>query len=75
MICSLEAVSGKKSSIHNGIAGATIGYIGVHKGLMGIPFVDSYFFYRYPRISPPIMGATVYGSTCLIIASFFGKKM
>ena len=75
MICSLETVSGRRSSIHNGIAGATLGYIGVQKGKIGIPGVDSYFFYRYPRISPPMMGAVVYGSTCWILAAMFGKDV
>jgi hypothetical protein len=44
----LDSVHGRKSAIHNAIAGAVLVY--VSSGKVGIPFVDHYFFYRYPRL-------------------------
>lgn len=75
LICPMESISGRKSAVHNAISGATIGYFGVMRGFLGIPGVDPYFFYRYPRISPPLMGAGIYGSVGGLIAAAFGKPI
>jgi hypothetical protein len=59
--CPMEAIHGRQSAFHNVLAGATIGYLGVANGRLGVPFVDYTFFYRNPNISPPLAGALVYG--------------
>lgn len=66
--CPMEAIHGRKSVIHNSLAGGIVGYVGVKSGNLGIPFVDGYFFYRYPYISRPMAGCLVYGA----IGGFFG---
>jgi len=71
----MEAITGRKSSMHNALSGATVGYLGVQKRFLGIPGVDALFFYRYPRISPPMMGAAVYGSIGGIMATLLGKPL
>ena len=42
LICPMEAVHGRQSSLHNFAAAGTLGYIGVATGQAGIPFVDPY---------------------------------
>ena len=44
--CPLEFLSGRRSWSHNAIAGATLGYLGVMKQVVGIPFVDATFFIK-----------------------------
>ena len=61
--------------MHNAIAGGSVGYIGTQRGFLGIPFVDHSFFYRYPRISPPMMGAAVYGGMGWILSTIGGKSL
>lgn len=60
--CPMEAIHGRPSAWHNVLAGATLGYIGVSAGRLGVPFVDATFFYRNPQLSPPLVGAVVYGA-------------
>ena len=72
--CPMEALSGgRPSAWHNVIAGGTLGYIGVERRLLAVPFLDSYFFYRYPQISPPMAGAAVYGAMAGLLATLGGK--
>ena len=68
--CPLEFLSGRRSWSHNAIAGATLGYLGVMKQVVGIPFVDATFFIKYRQISPPLMGAIVYGGLAGVLGSF-----
>mmetsp|Transcript_33504 Transcript_33504/g.49062 ORF Transcript_33504/g.49062 Transcript_33504/m.49062 type:complete len:209 (+) Transcript_33504:123-749(+) len=44
--CPMEAIHGKQSSIHNLIAGGSLGYIGIRAGRLGVPFVDPYAFFE-----------------------------
>jgi hypothetical protein len=48
----MEIIHGRQSSLHNVAAGGLIGYIGVTRGNMGVPFVSPYFLYgtRYPGL-------------------------
>lgn len=73
--CPMEAIQGRPSLMHNVIAGGTLGFVGVRNGMLGIPFVDSYFFFRYPQISPPLMAFAVYGGIAGVLASLGGKKI
>ena len=71
---SLGRSAGRPSALHNVASGAILGYIGVSRGVLGIPLVDSYFFYRNPRISPPIVGGAVYGGIAFLFAAALGGK-
>lgn len=73
--CPMEAIHGRQSALHNILSGATIGYLGVSMGRLGVPFVDATFFYRHPQISPPIAGAVVYGAIAGGLATLGGKPM
>ena len=71
--CPMEAIHGRKSLIHNFMAGGILGYTAVVKNIAGIPFVDSSFFIRYPQMTPPIMGALVYGAMGGAFGALSGK--
>lgn len=71
--CPMEAIHGRQSALHNVLAGATIGFLGVANGRLGVPFVDATFFYRNPNISPPLAGAVVYGLIGGGLATLGGK--
>jgi hypothetical protein len=72
--CPMEAIHGRHSAWHNALSGAILGYVGVSRRMLGIPFVDPYFFYRYPQLSPPVVGATVYGGLSLALVTVLGGK-
>lgn len=72
--CPMEAIHGRPSALHNALAGAILGYVGVASRQLGIPFVDAYFFYRYPQLSPSVVGAAVYGGITFALASLLGGK-
>ena len=72
--CPMEAASGgRPSAWHNVASGAILGYIGVQKRVLGVPFLDSYFFYRNPQISPELAAAGIYGGIAGALAAFGGK--
>eukprot|EP00568_Trieres_chinensis_P001266 CAMPEP_0183309518 /NCGR_PEP_ID=MMETSP0160_2-20130417/25392_1 /TAXON_ID=2839 ORGANISM="Odontella Sinensis, Strain Grunow 1884" /NCGR_SAMPLE_ID=MMETSP0160_2 /ASSEMBLY_ACC=CAM_ASM_000250 /LENGTH=136 /DNA_ID=CAMNT_0025473559 /DNA_START=13 /DNA_END=423 /DNA_ORIENTATION=- len=73
--CPMEAIHGRQSAIHNVTAGALLGYIAVSSGALGIPFVDQTLFWRHPRLSPPIVGAGVYGTMGGLFAALGGKRL
>ena len=72
--CPMEAIHQRKSLLHNFAAGGILGYVGVMKRIIGIPFVDSLFFIRYPQMTPPIMGALVYGAMGGAFGAIGGKQ-
>lgn len=72
--CPMEAVNGgRPSAWHNVLAGGMLGYVGVSRRWIGIPFMDSYFFYRYPQVAPEVAGAAVYGAMAGALAMLGGK--
>jgi hypothetical protein len=71
--CPLEAISGKRSCVHNALAGGILGYFGVSKRLIGIPFVRQPFFIQYPQLKPPIIGSLVYGTLAGTLGALSGK--
>jgi hypothetical protein len=71
--CPMEAISGRQTAWHNVLAAATIGGLGVQSGKLGVPFVDAYFFYRNPALSPAMAGAIVYGCMGGALAMLGGK--
>uniref|UniRef100_A0A6V2QN44 Uncharacterized protein n=1 Tax=Ditylum brightwellii TaxID=49249 RepID=A0A6V2QN44_9STRA len=72
--CPMEAIHGKQSSIHNLIAGGSLGYIGIRAGRLGVPFVDPYAFLRF-GLSPAAVGAAVYGGMGFLLATLGGKRI
>ena len=74
LICPMEALSGRRSFVHNMLSGGTLGYIGVASHNIGVPFLSPSFFYMNPRISPPLAGAAVYGSIAGALAGISGKS-
>jgi len=71
--CPMEAVHGRESAAHNVFSGAILGFVGVQRGILGVPFVDAYFFYRHPQITPAMAGAMVYGAMGGVLATLGGK--
>lgn len=55
--CPMEIIHGRQSSLHNVAAGGLLGYIGVTRGGMGVPFVSPYFLYGTRH--PGLIGAAV----------------
>jgi hypothetical protein len=72
--CPMEAIHGRPSALHNAAAGAILGYAGVAMGQLGIPFVDSYFFYRHPNLPAPLVGGMVYGGIGFVLSAVLGGK-
>lgn len=71
--CPMEAMQGRPSAWHNILSGGFLGFLGVSRGVLGVPFVDPTFFYRYPQISPPLAGFAVYGAMGGLLATLGGK--
>ena len=42
---------------------------------IGVPLVDATFFYRYPRLSPPMVGAVAYGALAGVLGAMSGKSI
>ena len=74
LLCPMEAISERQSVLHNISSGVIIGYIGVRKGLVGVPLVPPSFFFRYPQIPRPVAGAFVFGSMAGVLAGVLGGK-
>ena len=75
LICPMEAIHGRQSALHNALSGSILGYIGVQSQRLGIPCVDPHFFYRYPQLSPPLVGAAVYGAVGMLLVTASGKPI
>ena len=73
--CPMEFIHGRQSLVHNFLSAGTIGYIGVSRGMLGVPFVDYSFFYRYPQFSPATVGFAVYGGIASLLALLQGKQL
>jgi len=73
--CPMEAIHGRQSLLHNVLSGGILGLVGVRQGVLGIPFVDSYFFYRNPSLSPEVTAFAVYGAIGGLMASLGGKPL
>lgn len=73
--CPMEVIHGRRSLWHNILSAGTIGYIGVSRHLLGIPFVDPYTFYRYPNLSPGIVGFATYGAIGGFFGALSGKRL
>ena len=74
--CPMEAVNGgRPSAWHNVAAGGTLGYLGVSRGVLGIPFLPRTFFYQYPALRPAIAGAAVYATMGGFLAVLGGKRL
>jgi hypothetical protein len=57
----------------NVAAAGTLGYVGVSRGALGVPFVNPYHLYTFRN--PAIIGGAVYGAIGGAMALFEGKTM
>ena len=72
--CPMEAMNGgRPSAWHNIASGSILGYVGVRQRVIGVPFVDPYFFYRHPQLAPEIVAAAVYGGIAGALTMLSGK--
>ena len=55
--CPMKIIHGRESAWHDVAAGGLIGYIGVSRGYLGVPFVNPYFVYG--SRNPGLIGAAV----------------
>jgi len=73
MVCPMEVIHGRRSSLHNVAAGFTLGYVGVSTGRLGVPFINPYSLH-YSR-HPAIIGGAVYGAIGGALATLGGKPI
>lgn len=73
--CPFEVIHGRRSLIHNGISGGILGYIGVSQNRIGIPFVGSELFWKYPSLRPATVGAVMYGGIGMFFGALGGKQL
>jgi hypothetical protein len=74
LICPMEDIQGRRSSVHNFLSGSILGYIGIVRGHIGVPFnLEAPMLVN--RVPLPVGGALVYGSLAYLIASFQGKSL
>ena len=71
--CPMEALHGKQSLLHNGIAGSAMGYLGVQSGKLGMFNLEYTFMMN--RIPLPIGGAMVYGALAAALGALGGKRL
>ncbi|KAL7430243.1 hypothetical protein ACHAXH_001287 [Discostella pseudostelligera] len=72
-ICPMEAIHGRRSALHNVVAGGVMGYVGVSTGRLGVPFVNPYYLYNFRN--PAIIGGAVYGALGGALAMLGGKSI
>ena len=72
--CPMEALTRRRSWTHNLVAGGTLGYVAVERGMVGIPFNLDYFF-LVRRVPLPVGAAMVYGSLGAALAMVAGKPL
>ena len=71
--CPLEALHGRRSLVHNMIAGGTLGYIGVSSGRVGMFGLEMTFLAN--RIPLPAGGFLVYGALGGLLGALGGKSL
>ncbi|CAB9509140.1 expressed unknown protein [Seminavis robusta] len=71
--CPMVAIQGRESAWHNAASGAILGYVGVMRYNLSVPFVDPMFFYRNPQFPKPFVGAMAYGGMGLAFAMLGNK--
>jgi len=59
--------------MHNAIAGATVGFLGVSRGVIGVPFINPWQLHSMR--SPALIGAAVYGAMGGALAAIGGKPI
>jgi len=74
----MEALQGRPSLLHNGVAAGAIGMAGVQAGALRVPIVPVEVVYsvRYRAVGgPAAFGFLVYGGIGMVLASLSGKRM
>jgi hypothetical protein len=72
--CPMEALHGRPSLLHNGLAAGTLGSVGVQSGVLGVPFVPPHVLYS-PRYNPLMIAFAVYGGLGMAVGSLSGKPI
>lgn len=67
----MEAIHGRKSALHNYIAGGIVGYVGVKRKLLS-PLMDDYTIYR-TGLKRAQVAFLMYGGLSGAIATIGGK--
>ena len=57
----------------NVISAGSLGYIGVSRGMIGVPFVNPYYLYSFRN--PAILGGAIYGAMGGALAALGGKRL
>ncbi|KAL9190788.1 hypothetical protein ACHAXT_000494 [Thalassiosira profunda] len=73
LVCPMEAIHGRRSCLHNAASGFILGYIGVSRGMLGVPFVNPYTLYSMRN--PALLGGAIYGALGGTLAAVGGKPM
>lgn len=72
--CPMMAIHGRASLWHSLLAGGIVGAVGVHHGILGVPFVSPYTIMRY-RLHPVQAGFVVYGLIGGVFGILAGKRL
>eukprot|EP00548_Thalassiothrix_antarctica_P002264 CAMPEP_0194138438 /NCGR_PEP_ID=MMETSP0152-20130528/8220_1 /TAXON_ID=1049557 /ORGANISM="Thalassiothrix antarctica, Strain L6-D1" /LENGTH=109 /DNA_ID=CAMNT_0038835877 /DNA_START=106 /DNA_END=435 /DNA_ORIENTATION=+ len=68
--CPMEAIHGRQSLLHNFLSAGVIGFVGVSRGMLGIPFLQNYHI-----SNPPVAAFFVYGSIASAFSALGGKRL
>ena len=71
----MESIHGRRSLLHNFLAGGMLGSYGVRNGFLGVPFVDPYKYSRIPGVTPSVVAFAVYGGLASGFAALGGKPL
>mmetsp|Transcript_1957 Transcript_1957/g.2769 ORF Transcript_1957/g.2769 Transcript_1957/m.2769 type:complete len:139 (-) Transcript_1957:71-487(-) len=72
--CGLEGLHGRRIALHDGIAGAVVGYIGVERRMIGIPFAENLVYFFHRGVRPSVVGAGVYGLMGIVLGGALAGK-
>jgi len=73
--CPMEQITGRKSLKNDFAAGFTVGYLGVSRGLIGLPFGGSNVVWQAANkgIPIPVIGGALYGAIATAFGMFNGR--
>jgi hypothetical protein len=74
LVCSMEMIHKKRSSLHNVLSAGTLGYLGTSSGYVTPPFYHT-MASSFPRMSPASMSFLAYGGLAFIFATAAGKPL
>ncbi|KAL1526812.1 hypothetical protein AB1Y20_015505 [Prymnesium parvum] len=72
--CPMEAIHGRRSLLHNGLAAGSLGVVGVQAGFLGVPFVPLHILYS-SKYNPLLIAFGMYGLIAMGIGSLGSKPL